>query len=66
MCKERTYAAARAVYWAASAGSAAAEAAWSASEAADAALKVPAASAASERYAQEAIDTLKREVKPCA
>jgi hypothetical protein len=53
MCKERTYEAARAAYYAAPVGSAAAAAA-------DAAT----AWAAADHYAQQAIDAIKREVKP--
>jgi len=63
MLKERTYAAARAVYWAAPAGSAAAEAARWASWAADAAEEPEGAAASADRYAQQAIDAIK-EVKP--
>jgi hypothetical protein len=63
MCKERTYAAARAVYWAASAGSAAAWAARWASWAADAAEEPEGAAASADEYAQQAIDAIK-EVKP--
>ena len=60
MCKERTYEAARAAYYAAPEGSAsasAAEAAW------DAVTETTLAASRAERHAQQAIDAL-REVKP--
>jgi len=63
MLEQRTYAAARAVYWAAPAGSAAAEAARWASWAADAAEESAGAAALADEYAQQAIDAI-RGVKP--
>jgi hypothetical protein len=59
MCKERTKVAAWAVCRAAPARSAAAAAAYMAARTA-----AEAAAARADRYAQEAIDALKREVKP--
>jgi hypothetical protein len=56
MCRERTQEAARAAFWAAPEESAAAWAAGWARWAVDAAK--------ADRYAQDAIDALKREVKP--
>jgi hypothetical protein len=74
MCKERTYRAARAAWWAAPVGSAAEAAvgaaidgvvatgeAWAAAAAAAGAAR---SAAWADVYAQEAIDAIKREVKP--
>jgi hypothetical protein len=63
MCKERTYGAARAAYWAAPEESAAAWAARWARWAVDAAEEPTGAAASADEYAQKAIDAL-REVKP--
>ena len=62
MLKERTYDAARVVYWAAPEESAAAWAARWASWAADAAEEPAGAAARADEYAQQAIDAI-REVK---
>ncbi len=63
MCKERTYEAARAAFWAAPEESAAAWAARWARWAVDAAEEPTGAAASADEYAQQAIDAL-REVKP--